>query len=708
MTRRVAVTFLVIGVWMACDNSTGPTETTDERPLYYLKAPTNNGDNQSDTVLGTLDLPFRVLVRRGSDPAPGITVLWEFEGDTLFGMPGFTRTSLTDEHGIATAPFLLTLGRVAQMYAVRARVDSVFVPSPILVFTDLPCASALCFYAIARPGQPRQLRYVSGNGQIGVVGTSLDSSYVVQTTDAYGNGSPGVTIDWTVTAGGGTIAPTQTTTAGPLGLASATLTLGPFDATQTVRARAAALPGAPQVSFTATGFSAAPVASVQVTPESASVQLDRTTQLSAELRDADGRLVIRRAIAWTSVDPAIAFVDTIGLVRGAGVGTTFVVAESEDVRDSAFITVTPGPPPVVFASIVAGLSHSCGVRSDGAAYCWGDNTYGQLGDSTRISRRNPVAVRGGHLFTALVTGADHTCGLTNTGAAYCWGRGGDGQLGHGQVMSSNMPVAVANGLTFATLGSGSYHTCGVTSVGKAYCWGWNAYGQLGDGRLSSAAIPVAVAGSLTFTNIGTGRGSFFNVHTCGVTDTGAGYCWGDNEYGQLGRDSIAFSAVPVEVRGGLSFVTIGTGWIHSCGLTDVGVVQCWGANYFGQLGDNPDVCDPPNCTRATPGPVLGSAGITNMASGMSHICQLSGSGAASCWGSNDAGQLGAGASAVRGYVPVAVFGGLTFSGLAAGGAHTCALNSAGVAYCWGSNGSGQLGDGSTTSSSIPVRVVSGP
>jgi alpha-tubulin suppressor-like RCC1 family protein len=152
----------------------------------------------------------------------------------------------------------------------------------------------------------------------------------------------------------------------------------------------------------------------------------------------------------------------------------------------------------------------------------------------------------------------------------------------------------------------------------------------------------------------------------------------------------------------LSFTAIGTGAFHTCGLTNAAVVQCWGDNHWNELGDGSSELE-----RATPGPVSGSVDIGTLTTGLGHSCQVSNSGAASCWGLNDEGQLGNGLTTDP-PTPVAVSGGLTFSTLAGGGYHTCALSITGAAYCWGDNSAGQLGDGTTTSSPLPVRVVSGP
>jgi len=696
--RRAPAVAAAAAMAFACSEASAPE--TPERPLYYLKAPTNSGDRQSDTVLATLPLPFRVLVRRGDTPAPGIAVNWEVDGDLFTGTPSFRAISVTDNAGIATSPFTLTLGSTSGTYAVRARVDSVFSPSSIQLFNDVHCGEGICFLATARPGKPQHLRYIAGDGQVATVGERLPADFQVLSTDAYGNGSPGAVIDWQVIAGGGAIAPTQSTTVPPHGLASARLTLGPADAQHQARATARALPGAPSVTFNATGYSALPVASVTLTPESVSIQEERSTQLSVVLRDANARLILSRPVTWISRDPAIAVVNETGLVRGMSSGSTTVIAMSEGVSDSTAVTVTAASPPVIFASIIAGFDHSCGLRSDGAAFCWGNNDVGQLGDKSLTSRLTPVPVFGGFVFKQLVAGAFHTCGLTTAGQAYCWGLGEDGQLGSGrQLPTSAVPVAVAGGYEFASLGSGSYHTCGLTTAGKAYCWGWNDYGQLGTGTFSSELEPVAVQTTLTFVTLSSGRG----WHTCGVTTTGAAYCWGSNLQSQLGRPSPELSAIPIAVSGGLSFSATVTGLDQSCGLTTDGVVQCWGDNHWGELGDGF-----PEFRRATPGPVSGSADMHTVTSGLGHSCQASNSGVASCWGLNDAGQLGSGSSGTQRPTPVTVFGGYSFAVLAGGGGHTCALTTAGVAYCWGFNGSGHLGDGTTTNSPTPVRVVSGP
>src|SRR2546426_971293 len=144
------------------------------------------------------------------------------------------------------------------------------------------------------------------------------------------------------------------------------------------------------------------------------------------------------------------------------------------------------------------------------------------------------------------------------------------------------PEPVLGGLSFAQVSAGSEYTCSVTTSGAAYCWGLNVHGQLGDGSLNSQSRPVPVLGTLIFDQVGTG----FDT-TCGVTSGGAAYCWGDNSYGELGDPNSFLDArsSPTAVYLGLTFVEVSAGAWSSCGVTTDGSAYCWGRNEFGQLGD---------------------------------------------------------------------------------------------------------------------------
>jgi alpha-tubulin suppressor-like RCC1 family protein len=262
---------------------------------------------------------------------------------------------------------------------------------------------------------------------------------------------------------------------------------------------------------------------------------------------------------------------------------------------------------------------------------------------------------------------------------------------------------VPGGLVFTQLAGGGAHTCGLVADGSAYCWGNNEQGQLGNGATVSTSTPVAVSGGLRFAAIDTGAS-----HTCGLTGSGTAYCWGRNDRGQLGDGTTVARSTPVAVSGGARFQTVtagGFGVGHTCGLTTGNEALCWGDNERGQLGNGAsDVTG-----HSSPAPVAGGFAFTALHAGLGrHTCALLASGAAFCWGENTFGGLGNG-SRIDSAVPSAVVGGFSFAQLRAGGflGHTCGLTSSGAAVCWGENERGQVGDGTTLDRSTPVAVAGG-
>lgn len=308
-----------------------------------------------------------------------------------------------------------------------------------------------------------------------------------------------------------------------------------------------------------------------------------------------------------------------------------------------------------FTAVAGGLFQTCGLTTGGTAYCWGFAANGRLGNGTTTGPQTcivgnfpwpcsmtPVAVSGGLSFTAVNAGNVHTCGLTTGGAAYCWGLNALGELGDGSTTDRSTPVAVLGGLSFATLSAGTVHTCGLTTGGGVYCWGSNAHGQLGNGSTTDSPTPVAVSGGLSFTALSAG-----GDHTCGLTTGGAAYCWGSNGNGQLGNSSTTDRSSPVAVSGGLSFVTVSAGGVHTCGLTTSGAAYCWGSNSNGQLGTGSTTDSP------IPMAVSGGLSFATVSAGYLHTCGLTAGEAVYCWGYNFAGQLGDGTTTDR-TSPVAV------------------------------------------------------
>jgi hypothetical protein len=158
------------------------------------------------------------------------------------------------------------------------------------------------------------------------------------------------------------------------------------------------------------------------------------------------------------------------------------------------LTPTPVVGGLTFTRLALGQDHTCGLASSGAAHCWGQNPDGQIGDGTTTERLTPTQVGGGLTFTVIrASGGVHTCGLTSGGAAYCWGNNDLGMLGDGTMTNRLTPAQVSGGLSFATVAGGGVHSCGLTSGGAAYCWGGNTEGELGDGTRTNRVTPTPVA-----------------------------------------------------------------------------------------------------------------------------------------------------------------------------------------------------------------------
>jgi alpha-tubulin suppressor-like RCC1 family protein len=201
---------------------------------------------------------------------------------------------------------------------------------------------------------------------------------------------------------------------------------------------------------------------------------------------------------------------------------------------------------VTFTSLTASGTTTCGLTAEGVAWCWGNNTFGQLGNGAKTNAAVHVAgvVTGPTRFTSLSMGRAHTCGVDADGAAWCWGGNTYGQLGDGTKDERLIPTAVLGDHRFASLSAGTTHTCGVAKDGAAWCWGANSVGQLGDGVKSTAedrTSPVAVAGGISFTAVSAGED-----YTCGIAKDASAYCWGSS--GVLGNGTRDPSTAPVRVR----------------------------------------------------------------------------------------------------------------------------------------------------------------
>jgi alpha-tubulin suppressor-like RCC1 family protein len=368
-------------------------------------------------------------------------------------------------------------------------------------------------------------------------------------------------------------------------------------------------------------------------------------------------------------------------------------SSTEEVATPALATAAAAP--LVFRVVSSGDGFTCGVTTDDRAYCWGNNFTGQLGDGTRTYRTRPVAVTGGLHFKNVNVGTDHSCGVTTDNRPYCWGYGNGGKLGDGTNSTiTPHPVRVFGGYSFRQIRAGPNHTCGITTSGLGFCWGSNAYGQLGNFSHKNALTPARVGGGLHWRWLSPGA-----YHTCGVTTDDRAFCWGRNAEGQLGNGGGVAQSRPVAVVGGLLFEQIESGHFHTCAVTTTNRAYCWGSNWSAELGIGTS-----GLYRLTPVAVAGGLRFKQVSAAQSHSCGVTTVGRGFCWGSNPRGELGDGTTTSR-LKPTALGIDLTLAMLSSGEDHGCAVTTVGQAYCWGENRVGALGDGTQTRRLLPVPVA---
>lgn len=342
-------------------------------------------------------------------------------------------------------------------------------------------------------------------------------------------------------------------------------------------------------------------------------------------------------------------------------------------------------------SLSAGEHTTCAVLEDGTARCWGSNAVGQLGDGTTTPSVRPVEVTGITDAIQISTGYDISCVLRSGGTVMCWGDNFNGRLGTGNEDDSLVPVEVM-GLTNVTqIVAGFSTVCALTERGDVYCWG--RAGELGDGSLGSN-VPVPVFG-LENVDLLTGArhgGTSLSSHTCGNSITDGPFCWGLNSDGQngLGHQDLTREATTLPVA--LDAVAMAVGMNHGCIATPTDT-HCFGASTL--IGDGSVE------RRFSPTQVMTSQTFTALAAGFEHTCGLTSTGDVWCWGRNGSGQIGDGEPLVIGdqrLVPSqADVSDVVL--LTAGATHTCAHTESSVTYCWGRNEYGELGWGEVGSAS---------
>jgi len=443
--------------------------------------------------------------------------------------------------------------------------------------------------------------------------------------------------------------------------------------------------------------------SIRFEAGTADVPLDGQVQLRAIVEDAEGYELLGRDVVFESEDESIVTVTSDGIATGVEVGEATIKVKLGAIERSLDVRVV-----LRFAELVASYRNTCGLTAGGRAWCWGDNTYGQLGIGIKGSERYDAPQRvelGPDLsFETLKLGAWFTCALSTEKEVWCWGNNVDTVLGlpFVDLLDSSTPRLVPD-REYEKLSAMQWAVCGLDTEGFAHCWGSGSVRyELGANVIVDTPTPVAVsapegeASPVSFVELR--HGDYFS---CGLTGTGRLYCWGRNDDYRLGDGTTTHRARSVRPLGDKVVKRFDLGIAFACAVTDDDTTYCWGKNDKGQA-------DPSTAGSnvATPAVRFEATDFVpaSFALGADHACALDHEGRAHCWGSNALYQLGRSTSdgpADKGEVE----GGLRFTQLTSGHNHVCGLATDGKAYCWGENQYRQLGSGDPDDKPQPTLVT---
>ena len=385
-------------------------------------------------------------------------------------------------------------------------------------------------------------------------------------------------------------------------------------------------------------------------------------------------------------------------------------------------------------SCVGGGSHIIALKKDGTVYTWGYNNYGQLGDGTTTDRTSPVAIQiydhtnvltssgikhgiipdnGNYSFEStgeivqIAAGSSHSAAVTKDGDLYMWGYNGEGQLGVSTNENTNAPVLVNNSTTtlpaksIKSVALGDWHSAAITKDGSLYMWGSNDYGQLGDGTTTDRYTPVKIMDNVASVSLG-------GSHSAAVTKDGSLYMWGSNFRGQLGDSTTTNRYTPVKIMDNVVSVSLGS--CHSAAITKDGDLYMWGSDVYGQLGDG--MYDSKSAPRSVPIKIMKNVKLIGL--GGYHSAAITNDGNLYTWGYNKYGQLGDGTTkgdgsmnfygeSIQKRMPQRVASNVQSVKL--GFDYTTVISKDGGLYTWGYNNYGQLGNGTTTNSSNPIKIM---
>jgi len=496
--------------------------------------------------------------------------------------------------------------------------------------------------------------------------------------------------DQTVSIQGPAGATLRYTTNGSTPTTSSTLYTAPFQVSAATTVKARAFHPDWATSGTSTAVYTFVVATPSLSLPSGSYAPGQAVTITGETPGAtlrytvDGTAPTTASLAWVS-GAALPLADVT--ITVAAWKTGYTASASASATYTLTGAFTPG-------AVAAGTAHSIILRADGTVWAIGDNTSGQLGDSTTTRRTAPVLVAGlTGVLRSVAAGSYFSLAVRSDGTVVAWGLNAQGQLGDGTQTNRSVPTTVPGLSGIVAVSAGDQHGVALTSDHQVWTWGLNSQGQLGDGTTTRRLSPILVPGLTDIVAIAAG-----GTHTLAVHADGTVSAWGLNNYGQLGDNTTTRRLSPVVVSGLANVTQVAAGKLHSVARTSTGQVWTWGGNSGGQLGDGTTTY------RKLPAQVSAVTGAARVAGGDAHTLVVLDSGQVQAWGDNPSGQLGDGTQTRR-LAPVTVTAVPAAVTVAGGALHSVALGPDDSVWTWGGNTQGQLGDGTQTVVLTPAPIA---
>ena len=384
-------------------------------------------------------------------------------------------------------------------------------------------------------------------------------------------------------------------------------------------------------------------------------------------------------------------------------------------------------------SVSAGSRHTVAIQGDGTLWAWGDNSNGQLGDGTTTNRSLPVKIGTYPTWESASAGSNHSVAIQGDGTLWAWGYNSNGQLGDGTTTNKSLPVQIGTATNWQTVSAGYYYTVAIKSNGTLWAWGNNSNGQLGDGTTISRSLPAQIGTATNWQSVSAG-----NNHILAIKSDGTLWAWGYNSNGQLGDETTTNKSLPVQIGTATNWQSVSTGSGHTVAIKSDGTLWAWGTSYFNSV-----------TSTQIKSPVQIGTDINwqSVSAGRVHTMMIKSNGTLWTWGASDYGhplyggspgiyvtpvQIGTDTNwqlvstkydyneAIKSdgtilgwgqdntYGQIGLVNTTNWKSVVAGYYHTLAIKSDGTLWTWGWNGTGQLGDGTTTNSSVPILAANLP